>query len=163
MIFVARDFNTPTNDIGYILLYLSNRNKICINILDLHEDGQAWMYIKYPLNMDIYDIIISIFDSIVNEIAINNVFIKEDTFQDIVSLDEPIENCLYSNQWGNHVPFTRESVALLEEYESDRDEDEDEKNMDDYVIKGEFLENGEITFNKPIRSNTYYIYNKNKK
>jgi hypothetical protein len=50
--------------------------------------------------------------------------------------------------------------ALLEEYESDRDEDENEKNMDDYVIKGEFLENGEIIFNKPIRSNTYYIYNK---
>jgi len=155
MIYVARDYNSPRSDDGDIRMYLSNRNKICINIMDLHEDGQAWMYVKYPLNMDMYEIIISILNKITAILSLDNDFIKNAEFRDILTIHEPIENCEYSDHWGNYIQFTRESVALLEEYDSDRDEEEDEKNIDDYVIKGEFLENGEITFNKPIRSNSY--------
>jgi hypothetical protein len=41
-------------------------------------------------------------------------------------------------------------VDLLEEYESDREEDEES-----YVIRGDLLENGKLVFNKPIRSNGF--------
>jgi len=150
MIFVARDYNIPTNDIGDIRLYLSNNNKICVDILNLHEDGIARMYIKYPLNMNLYDVIASILNEITNEISLTNVFIKTDSYQDIVSLDEPIENCDFSYRWGHYIPFTRESVDLLEEYESDREEKQGH-----YIIRGDLLENGKLIFNKPIRSNGF--------
>jgi delta 1-pyrroline-5-carboxylate dehydrogenase len=56
MVFVIRDFNTPTNHIGDISIYLSNNSKICVTILNLHEHdyGQAWIYVKYSCKIDIY-------------------------------------------------------------------------------------------------------------
>lgn len=148
MIFVVRDYNIPNNDIGDIRLYLSNNNKICVDILNLHEDGIARMYIKYPLNMHLYDVIASILNEITNELSLTNIFIKTDTFQDLVSLDESTENCDFSDRWGHYIPFTRESVDFLEEYESDRAEKQDH-----YIIRGDLLENGKLIYDKPIKSN----------
>jgi len=150
MAFVVRDFNQPRNDIGHILVYLSKNHKICVDILDLHEDGQAWVYIYYPPNNDIYETILSILNQITTHLSIDNLYIQELEYKDVVSLDEPIENCQYSNSWGHHIPFTRDSVYLLEEEESDREEDDES-----YVIRGDLLENGELIFNKPIRSNGF--------
>ena len=65
-----------------------------------------------------------------------------------------VENVMTNGRWGNYVHFTRESVELLEESESDRDDDE--KRVGYYIIKGEFSENGEIVFDKPIQSMSYY-------
>ena len=141
MIFVVRDYNIPTNDIGDIRLYLSNNNKICVDILNLHEDGIARMYINYPLNIHLYDVIASILNEITNELSLINIFIKTDTYQDIVSLDEPTENCGISDRWGHYIPFTRESVDFLEEYESDREEKQDH-----YIIRGDLLENGKLIY-----------------
>ena len=157
MIFVVRDYNIPNNDIGDIRLYLSNNNKICVDILNLHEDGVASIYIKYPLNLHLYDVITSILNEITNEISLKNIFIKTDTYQDVVSLDEPIENCHYSDYWGYYIPFTRESVDLLEEYESDREE-----NPEHYIIRGNLLENGKLIYDKPIRSHDYRYPEDNK-
>ena len=49
--------------------------------------------------------------------------------------------------------FTKESVNLLLEHESDRDEEDKYPGV--YIIKGEILENGEFIYDKPIRSNSY--------
>jgi hypothetical protein len=150
MTYVARDYNTPRSDAGDIRIYLSNNHKLCVNILDLHEDGQAWMYIYYPLNTDIYDTILSILNQISTDLSLDNEFIKNAKYQDIVMIPEPIENCHYSDYWGYYIPFTRESVDLLEEYESDREDDNES-----YVIRGDLLENGKLIYDKPIKSNHY--------
>ena len=149
MIFVVRDYNLPTNDIGDIRIYLSNNNKICVDILNLHEDGIARMYIMYPLNMHLYDIITSILNEITNELSLTNIFIKTDTYQDIVSLDEPTKNCSFSDRWGHYLPFTRESIDFLEEYESNREEIQDHS-----IIRGDLLENRKLIYDKPIKSST---------
>jgi hypothetical protein len=151
MLFVVRDYNIPNNDIGDIRVYLSNNDKICVDILNLHDDGVALMYIKYPLNIQLYDIITTILNEITNELSLTNLFIKTDTYQDIVSLDEFTENSIFSDRWGHFIPFTRESVKFLEEYESDRDIDDKR-----YIIRGEILENGEFIYDKPIKSNHCY-------
>jgi hypothetical protein len=75
-------------------------------------------------------------------------------YKDIVCLDEPIENSNYSGNWGHFTEFTRESVELLEEYENDTYFEND---AEYYIIKGEFLENGEFTYDKPILSIDYYL------
>ena len=150
MTYVVRDYNTPRSDSGDIKIYLSNKNKLCVDILDLHEDGQAWMYIYYPLNNNLYDTILSILNQITTELSLENEFIRDAKYRDIVTIPEPIENCQYFHYLGHYIPFTRESVDLLEEYESDR-EDDDES----YVIRGDLLENGKLVFNKPIRSNGF--------
>ena len=69
MIDVIRDFNTPTNDIGEITVYLTNKKQIQVTILNVHEHGyydfgQAWMYIKNPHNIDIYDAFLTILNKI---------------------------------------------------------------------------------------------------
>lgn len=50
MIYIARDFNTPTNHIGEMVAYLfkdSNQNKIiAVDILNLHGMGQACILSK---------------------------------------------------------------------------------------------------------------------
>ena len=177
MIYVARDFNTPTNHLGDMMLYLSNNNKICINILNLHEHvndsfGQALVYVKYNAGMDIYDTMMSIMNKLTRDIFqemlddgrkkgylnINDT-VESITFpyKDVITVPEnnnTVENVMTNGRWGNYVHFTRESVELLEESESDRDDDE--KRVGYYIIKGEFSENGEIVFDKPIQSMSYY-------
>ena len=69
---VARDFNTFDNDIGEIVLYLSHNNKIGITILNLHDLGQACMYVNYPSGINIYDTFLKIMDKITN----GNIIIK---------------------------------------------------------------------------------------
>ena len=172
MIFVARDFNTPTNHIGEMIAYLSNNKMIAVDILNLHGLGQAWIRIKYDGSIDLYDTIISIFNKLTMDIYQEKLekgqakgIYKVDLeytglsitpeYKDILCLDEPFEHSLYSEYWGEYyVAFTRESVALLEEYD-DGDEDENEKS---YIVYGEILENGNFIYNKPILSNDYYIY-----
>ena len=149
---VARDFNTFDNDLGDIVLYLSNNNKICVNILNLHDLGQAWMYVIYRQEIDIYDTFLKIMNKITNDIFDNT---NIPNYTDIVSTeDELVENGYYASRWGNYVEFTRESVILLEEYESNRDVDN--KYPEIYIIKGEILENGDFVYDKPIRNNSYY-------
>ena len=149
---VARDFNTFDNDIGDIVLYLSNNNKICVNILNLHDFGQAWMYVKYRPEIDIYDTFLKIMNKITKDVCDNT---DIPTYKDIVTVeDEPIENMSYDSRWENYVEFTRESVTLLEEYDSDRDDET--KYPDLYIIHGEILENGDFVYDKPIRNNSYY-------
>ena len=110
------------------------------------------MYVKYPLNIHLYDVITSILNEITNELSSINVFIKTDTYQDVVSLDEPTENCHFSDRWGHYIPFTRESISFLEEYESNREEKQNR-----YIIRGDLLENGKLIFDKPIRSHDYRL------
>jgi hypothetical protein len=158
MVFVVRDFNTPKNDIGDITVYLSNNNKICVNILNLHGLGQAWMYIKYYSNLDVYETFLSILNKLTRDIFrdcldVTPELSKIPNYKDIVCVEDTVVNSRYSNHWGNYVDFTRESVNLLLEHESDRDEAVNYPGV--YIIKGEILENGEFIYDKPIRSNSY--------
>ena len=155
MIIIIRDFNALNNDIGEIVLYLSkdilnDNNYISVDIMNLHEMGQAWMYVKYPLKMNLYDV----FLSILNKLSIiiyteNNREIPD--YKDIVRLDEPNENSEPSEHWGFIQSFTRESIDLLEEYDCNVEEDISKH----YIIMAEVLENGEFIYDKPIRSNSY--------
>ena len=172
---VSRDFNTLIYEHGDITAYLSNNNKICINILHLHGIGQAWMYVKYPLNMDMYTIILTIFDKLTIDIFqqklergkavgaypidISNGICITPEYKDIVILDEDmsVDNMSYSVFLGNYISFTRESVELLEEYENDRDEEDKYPGL--YIVKGEILENGEFIYDTPIKSNNYDFHN----
>jgi hypothetical protein len=177
MIFVVRDFNTPTNDIGEIIAYLStdiNDNKIiAVDILNLHGLGQAWIRIKYGLSIDLYDTILSIFNKLTvdiyqeklekgqlkgiykNDIEYTGLSITPE-YKDIICLNEATEHSIYSGYWGKHyTAFTRESVALLEEY----DDGDEEENGKSYIVYGEILEHGEFIYNKPILSNDYYEEN----
>ena len=175
MIYIIRDFNTPTNHIGEMVAYLSkddNQNRIiAVDILNLHGMGQAWIRIKYVLPIDIYDTILSILNKLTVDIyqaklekgQATGIYMydSDDTglsitpeYKDIVCLDEPIENSNYSGNWGHFTEFTRESVELLEEYENDTYSEND---AEYYIIKGEFLENGEFTYDKPILSIDYYL------
>jgi hypothetical protein len=149
---VARDFNTFDNEIGDIVLYLSNNNKICVNILNLHDLGQAWMYIKYRPEIDLYNTFLNIMNKITDDLFNNN---DIPIYKDIVSVeDEPIENIYYDSRWENYVEFTRESIMLLEEYNSDREDENKYSGI--YISKGEILENGDFIYDKPIRNNSYY-------
>jgi len=149
---VARDFNTIDNEIGDIILYLSNNNKICVNILNLHDLGQAWMYVKYQPKIDLYDTFLKIMNKITNDIFDNT---DIPNYMDIVSVeDEVIEHMNYASRWGNYLEFTSKSINLLEEYESNRDDHN--KYAEVYISKGEILENGDFVYDKPIRNNSYY-------
>lgn len=149
---VARDFNKFDNEIGDIVLYLSNNNKICVNILNLHDLGQAWMYVKYRPEIDLYDTFLNIMNKITNDLFDNT---NIPIYKDIVSVeDEDVKNMNYDSRWENYVEFTRESIMLLEEYENNRDDDN--KYPELYISKGEILENGEFIYDKPIRNNSYY-------
>lgn len=152
---IIRDFNTDNNDIGEIVLYLSKdilngKKYISVDIMNLHEMGQAWMYVKYSFEMNLYDIFLSILNKLSMVIYTqNNREIPH--YRDIVKLDEPNENCESSEHWGYIEPFTRESVDLLEEYNCNIEEDISKH----YIILAELLENGEFIYDKPIRSNSY--------
>lgn len=165
MVYVARDFN----EIGDITIYLCNNNQLYITIMNLHDMGQAWMYVKYPSNVNVYDMYTSILNTLTHDIyqqlfdtelksgkiGPNDEFIKWE-YKDIVSLkDAVIENSKYSVHFGNYIYFTRESVDLLKTYDNDENED-DEKY---YIMKGEYYENGEFIYDKPILSNDYYEEN----
>lgn len=177
MSFVVRDFNTPTNHLGDITIYISN-NIIEVNILNIHETesghGQAWMYIKYPPNIDIYDTFMTILNKVTHDIfqeilekgRVDGDFDDNDTvesitpiYKDVVPIPEDkyflVENLQYIIGWGNYVLFTRESVKFLEEVNSDNEEN----NTGEYIINGEVLENGEFIYDKPIKSHDYF-YNK---
>jgi hypothetical protein len=65
-----------------------------------------------------------------------------------------IENIYYDSRWENYVEFTRESIMLLEEYNSDREDENKYSGI--YISKGEILENGDFIYDKPIRNNSYY-------
>ena len=71
LIRALRDFNTPTNHLGDIRIYLCN-NKIEVILLNIHETetghGQAWIYVKYPPNIDIYDTFITILNKVTHDI-----------------------------------------------------------------------------------------------
>lgn len=175
MVYVVRDFNAPTNHIGDITIYLSNNNKICVTILNLHEYdyGQAWMYVTYPFNIDIYETFTTILNKITRDIFQEKLetgkkygeFNDMDTLENIIPKykdimlindDYPhVENIIHSNDWGNYILFTRESTVFLEEFKSDRDEEDKYSGL--YIIKGEILENGEFIYDKPIRSNSHDI------
>jgi hypothetical protein len=173
MVYVIRDFNTSTNHLGDITVYLSNNNKIYVTILNLHEYdyGQAWMYVTYPFKTDIYDAFITILNRITRDIFLekletgkkygeyNDTDILENIiskYKDIMIINDDyphVENIINSNDWGNYILFTRESVSFLEELKSDRDKEDKYPGL--YIVKGEILENGEFVYDKPIRSNSY--------
>jgi hypothetical protein len=146
MTYIVRDFNVPGNDIGDITLYLYNHNKIRVNILDLHEDGQAWMIINYPPSLERYNIILSILNELTSILSVEHLSYKDILYTE----DDTKIDWNYSDRWGYYIPFTRESVDLLEEYESDREEKQDH-----YIIRGDLLENGKLIYDKPIKSNHY--------
>ena len=166
MVYVARDFN----EIGDITIYLCNKNQLYITIMNLHDMGQAWMYVKYPSNVNVYDMYTSILNTLTHDIyqqlfdtelksgkiGPNDEFIKWE-YKDIVSLKDNhvFENSKYSVNFGNYIDFTRESVDLLKVYDNDEEED-DEKY---YIMKGEYYENGRFIYDKPILSNDYCYNN----
>ena len=163
MVYVIRDFNSPRSDIGDISIFLSINKKISITILNLHGMGQAWFDVKYHNNIDFYDMYLSIFDKITRDIyqekcdkdKLKGIYIPE--YKDILCLDDDVvenENKYYSEYFGNYIPFTRESVKLLLESEYNMDFNDNDF-INDYVISGEVLENGEFIYDKPIRSNSY--------
>jgi hypothetical protein len=174
MSFVVRDFNTPTNHLGDIRINVCN-NKIEVILLNIHETesahGQAWMYVRYPPNIDIYDTFLAILNRVTNDIfqeilekgRADGDFDQNDTVEsitppyiDLVPIPEEkcslVQNLQYIPGWSNCIPFTRESVQFLEEDNNDYDEPD----IGEYVINGEILENGEFIYDKPIRSHDYY-------
>jgi hypothetical protein len=173
MVYVLRDFNTPTNHIGDISIYLSNNNKICVTILNLHEHdyGQAWIYVKYSCKIDIYKTFLSILNKLTHDIFQEKLetgkkygeFNHTDTleniipeYKDIMLINDNyphVENIINSDDWGDYVLFTRGSAEYLKELQSDRDEEDKHPGL--YIIKGETLENGEFIYDNPIRSNSY--------
>jgi len=176
MIEVIRDFNTPTNDIGEITVYLTNKKQIRVTILNVHEHGyldfgQAWMHINYPQNIVIYDTFLTILNKITHDIfqeLLNIIRADGDldpeitvesltpNYRDIIPIydNNPTSEPVFSgSHWGDYVPFTRESVQFLEEVNCD-DEDENE-NVGQYIIYGDILENGEFIYDKPIKSHDY--------
>jgi len=183
MIDVIRDFNTPTNDIGEITVYLTNKKQIQVTILNVHEHGyydvgQAWLRIKNPHNIDIYDAFLAILNTITHDIfqELLNI-IREDgnldpeitvesltpTYRDIIPIDDhnPTQEPVFSgSHWGDYVPFTRESVQFLEEV--DWNDEDDAYDIGEYVIYGEILENGELFYDKTIRSHDYVYEEDNK-
>lgn len=164
MTYVARDFNTETSEIGDITIYLCNNNQLYITIMNLHDMGQAWMYVKYPSNVNVYDMYTSILNTLTHDIyqqlfdteiksgkiGPNDEFIKWE-YKDIVCLKEKIDYSKYSVHFGNYIDFTRESVDLFKTYNNDENEDDAKY----YIMKGEYYENGEFIYNKPILSNDY--------
>jgi len=161
MDFVVRDFNTLTNHLGDITIYVCN-NRIEVHILNIHETeygyGQAWMYIKYPPNIDIYDTFMIILNRVTHDIfqeilekgRSDEDFDENDTvesitpaYKDVVPLSENkcslVENLQYVIGWGNYILFTRESVQFLEEVICDSYDEEEEKNSGEYIIYGEIL------------------------
>ena len=173
MVFVVRDFNSSRSDIGNISIFLSENKKISITILNLHGMGQALIDVTYLSVLDFYDMYLSIFDKITRDVyqekiekdklkgsylPEENVFSIIPEYKDILCFDddddEKTENVYYSDYFGNYITFTRESVKLLEEEEYDMDFNDDEF-VNDYIIHGEILENGEFIYDKPIRSNSY--------
>jgi hypothetical protein len=180
MSFVVRDFNTPTNHLGDIRINVCN-NKIDVILLNIHETeygyGQAWMYVTYPPNIDIYDTFLAILNRVTHDIfqeilekgRSDGDFDENDTIEsitppytDLVPIPEEkcslVQNIQYVIGWGNYIPFTRESVQYLEEDNNNYDED----NTGEYVINGEILENGEFIYDKPIRSHDYRFEEDNK-
>jgi len=176
MIDVIRDFNTPTNDIGEITVYLTNKKNIRVTILNVHEHGyydfgQAWIRIKNPHNIDIYDAFLAILNTITHDIfqeLLNIIRADGDldpeitvesltpNYKDIIPIDDnnPTQEPVFSgSHWGDYIPFTRESVQFLEEV--DWDDEDDEHDIGEYVIYGEILENGEFIYDKKIRSHDY--------
>jgi hypothetical protein len=176
MIDVIRDFNTPTNDIGEITVYLTNKKNIRVTILNVHEHGyydvgQAWLRIKNPHNIDIYDAFLAIMNKITHDIfqeLLNIIRADGDldpeitvasltpTYRDIIPIDDnnPTQEPVFSgSHWGDYVAFTRESVQFLEEV--DWDDEDDAYDIGEYVINGEILENGEFFYDKTIRSHDY--------
>ena len=176
MPYVARDFNTSRSEIGNISIYLHLNNTLFITIFNLHDIGQAWMYVKYPNNIDLYDMFLSILNKLTIDIYqekleygksigayrkdipihVNTIIPK---YQDIVSVknDSNIENMKYSVYFGNYILFTRESVGILDYWR--KDNNVEYKDINHYVIYGEVLENGEFIYDKLIRSNHYYYNN----
>jgi hypothetical protein len=183
MIDVIRDFNTPTNDIGEITVYLTNKKNIRVTILNVHEHGyydvgQAWLRIKNPHNIDIYDAFLTILNTITHDIfqELLNIIRAEGNldpeitvasltpnYRDIIPIDDnnPTSEPVFSgSHWGDYVPFTRESVQFLEEV--DWDDEDDAYDIGEYVIYGEILENGELFYDKTIRSHDYrYVEDNN--
>ena len=183
MDFVVRDFNTPTNDIGEITVYLTNKKNIRVTILNVHEHGyydvgQAWMRIKNPHNIDIYDAFLAILNTITHDIfqeLLNIIRVGGNldpeitvasltpTYRDIIPIDDhnPTSESVFSgSHWGDYVPFTRESIQFLEEV--DWDDEDDAYDIGEYVIYGKILENGEFFYDKTIRSHDYCYEEDNK-
>ena len=180
---VIRDFNTPTNDIGEITVYLTNKKQIRVTILNVHEHGyldfgQAWMCIKYPQTIDIYDAFLTILNTVTHDIfqELLNIIRAEGNsdpeitvtsltpnYRDIIPIDDhnPTQETVFSgSHWGDYVPFTRESVQFLEEVDCALDKEDEIAEY--YVINGEILENGKLIIDKPIRSHDYrYIEDNN--
>ena len=134
--------------------------------------GQALVYVKYnDVGMDIHDTIMAILNKLTREIF--QEMLDAGRREGYLDMNDTVESIIYpykdvvtvpennitftdvscNGPWGNYVLFTRESLDLLEEYDSDRDEDD--KNIGYYIIKGEFI-NGEIILDKSIKSMSYY-------
>jgi len=161
--YVVRDFNAGNSEIGDITIYLCNNNQLYITIMNLHDMGQAWMYVNYPSDVDLYDMYTNILNTLTRDIYQQLIdlelrtgkinlndefeFIKWE-YKDIVCLNEPIENSKRSVHFGNYIAFTREIIHLLQKYD-----DEEEDNTIYNIMKGEYLENGEFIYDKPILSN----------
>ena len=167
---VVRDFNTIDNHKGDITIYLSNNNHICVNILNIHEHGyfdggQAYIYIKYRHEIDIYDTFMTILNKLTHDIfqELLEIIRKKGNLDPAITVDQlipPYKDIIpvsddfplpvqCRNLWGNCIDFTRESVKYLEEIESEYDHEL-------YVIKGEIIENGEFIYDNPIRSSNHY-------
>ena len=172
MSYIVRDFNSLRSDIGDISIYLYENQTLFITVFNLHDIGQAWMYVKYPLNIDLYNMLLSILNKMTidiyqtkleygksigaypTDIQIDVISIIP-KYQDIVIIKEDlkVDNSNYSSYFGNYIPFTRESVGLLDYWS--KDNNEEYKDVNHYIIYGEFLENGDLIYDKPIQSNHY--------
>jgi hypothetical protein len=140
MCFVVRDFNTPTNHRGDIEICFSN-NQIEVTILNLHESdyGQAWMYVKYYHEIDIYDTFMTILNKVTYDVfqeilengRTRGDFNENDTvesiippYKDLIPISDDkcslAKNIQYISDWGNYVHFTRDSVQFIEEMECEK-------------------------------------------
>jgi hypothetical protein len=171
------DSNGNKNFIGYIDIYLKNSNTIEIQTQGLHENdyyidyGQAEVIINFPENVDLYDLIITIFNKITED---HSYALRYITYNDhIICSDEFIEKypdkCNHDrneNYTGGYwIPFTRENIQYLEFENTEVD------NADNYIRiygKVEYNENNklEFTYDNPIVSKSmskeYYHITRNR-
>jgi len=152
--------------IGYIDAYLINNNTIELLIEGLHkngyyvDDGQAIVIIDYPKNAHIYDVIITIFDKLIedHEYKFKNIKYKDVIICSDELLEKHPEKCNYDRgetyveaEW---IPFTKDTVKYVDYKKESILQGVDTNDMN--VIRGKVEYNQEnqleFTYDDPIVS-----------
>lgn len=161
--FVFRDFaiydknGNVDGEIGSITLYHTENNSIEIIIDNLHDLGegiQAFMVIKYASNLDLFDTINKILDTVSNDLYYRYNDEEKHFHKDFILHDhkkkknkkiwniDKNKNSI-SADW---IPYTRENIEHL----TVEKQDEFYYNADFIIIRGQVDEHGVFIYDYPI-------------